>query len=109
MSEPEISLSFREGCNDLNIYDLSNEAIFSLRINKDFAVILCPVSDTMWLRAFGGDPEEQSTNKFGETRSMKKPQREVDQPLEMKTVNKYGHNVPLFKILVPKRSEIYPL
>lgn len=77
MSESKISRSFREGSNDLNIYDPSNETIFRLRINKAFAVILCLISDTTSLRAFGRGPEEQSKNKVRETWSMKEPQTEV--------------------------------
>lgn len=107
MSEPKISLSFREVFNNLNIYDPSNEAIFPLRINKAFAVI-CLISDTMRLRAFGGSPEEQSKNKVREAWNMKKPQRELDQPLEMKTLKRYGHNIAVLKILASKSREICP-
>lgn len=37
----------------------------------------------------------------------KETPKEADQPLEVKTVNRYGHNAPLLKILVPKSREIY--
>lgn len=69
-------------------------------MNKTFAVI-CLISDAIRLRAFGGDPEERSKNKVGEAWYMKKPQRELDQSLEMKTVKRYGHSNALLKILVP--------
>ncbi|XP_072778242.1 uncharacterized protein [Taeniopygia guttata] len=61
------------------------------------------VTEGLWRSSRGVEQEHGQGNII-----LEEIPKEADQPLEVKTVKRYSHNVPRLKILLPKSREICP-